>query len=141
MEKENWSFTGDMLKSDYGIIYRIQSNKDIDLKNGHVLIRELGGYIDFECDLQDAWLDKYSRAYSADIKDGTVIRSSEVYHVSLSNCLVENSHIVYDGNIVDAKIINSRIEGDGSIAITGEYTNKIVEVKQGRMEVKDRVEE
>lgn len=139
MEKENWSFTGDMLKSDYGVVYRIQSNKDIDLKNGHVLIRELGGYIDFECDLQDAWLDKYSRAYSADIKDGTVIKNSEIHYASLSNCLVENSYIVYDSNIIDARIINSRIEGDGTVAITGEYTNKIVEVKHGRMEVKDRV--
>lgn len=136
-----WRYTGDSLETDYGKLYRIQSNKDIDLKNSHVLIRELGGHIDDECDIQDAWLDEDSLAYGAIMKDGTVVKNSEVDYASLSNCIIDNSYVVYDGNIIDARIINSSIKGDGSVAITGEYVNKTIEVRDGRMEVKDSVKE
>ena len=140
MEK-SWRFTGDAIETDYGTLYRIQSNEDINLKNGKVLIRELGGHIDDECSLHNAWLDEDSLAYGADIKDGTVIKNSEVDYALLSNCLIEDSYIVYDCYIIDVRIINSSVKGDGSVAITGEYINKTVEVKDGRMDVKDCIKE
>ena len=141
-----WRFTGDTKDTDYGTVYRIQSNKEVDLKKGHVLIRELGGYIDCECELQDAWLDENSKAYGAEMKDGTVIIGSEVYGASLDNCHVGNSHITYNGNIKDANIINSIVKGDGMIdngmiTITGDFVNKIVKVSNGKIEVEDRDDE
>lgn len=136
-----WRFTGDTKDTDYGTVYRIQSNREVDLKRGHVLIRELGGYIDSECELQDAWLDENSKVYGAEMKDGTVIIGSEVHDTSLDNCYVSNSYIVYSGNIKDAKIINSSVKGDGMITITGDFVNKIVKVSNGKIEVEDRVDE
>ena len=141
-----WRFTGDTKDTDYGTVYRIQSNKEVDLKRGHVLIRELGGYIDSECELQDAWLDENSKVYGAEMKDGTVIIGSEVHDASLDNCHVGNSHISYNGNIKDATIINSIVKGDGTIdngmiTITGDFVNKVVKVRHGKIEVEDRVDE